>query len=72
MVDALATFGCFDAHYPALSPDLRATLFDGTVRALFVLPADAKRRNSYGPDKLLYGSSQAVEFIRLLWSSGAF
>ncbi|RLN34249.1 hypothetical protein C2845_PM03G21950 [Panicum miliaceum] len=52
---AAAMFSCFDAHYPALSPDLRAALFDGTIRELFVLPADAKRRNSYGPDKPLYG-----------------
>ncbi|OEL30008.1 putative 2-oxoglutarate-dependent dioxygenase AOP1.2 [Dichanthelium oligosanthes] len=55
VVQALATFGCFDAHYPALSPDLRAALFDGAVRELFALPVDTKRRNSYGPDKPLYG-----------------
>jgi len=55
VVDALATFGCFDAHYPALGPDLRAALFDGAVKPLLALPADAKRRNTYGPDRPLFG-----------------
>jgi isopenicillin N synthase-like dioxygenase len=55
VVDALATFGCFDAHYPSLTPDLRAALFDGAVRKLFALPDDAKRRNTYGPDRPLFG-----------------
>ncbi|KAF8681743.1 hypothetical protein HU200_045180 [Digitaria exilis] len=55
VVDALATLGCFDAHYPALTPDLRAAFFDGAVKELFALPADAKRRNTYGPDKPLFG-----------------
>ncbi|KAL6618730.1 hypothetical protein ACP70R_033869 [Stipagrostis hirtigluma subsp. patula] len=30
------------------TPELRAALFDGAVRPLFALPADAKRRNYYG------------------------
>jgi hypothetical protein len=55
VVDAFATFGCFDAHYPALAPELRAALFDGAVRPLFALPVDAKRRNHYGPDKPFHG-----------------
>ncbi|KAF8684418.1 hypothetical protein HU200_044312 [Digitaria exilis] len=55
VVDALATLGCFDAHYPALTPDLRAAFFDGAVKHLFALAADAKRRNTYGPDKPLFG-----------------
>ncbi|KAF6997764.1 hypothetical protein CFC21_013949 [Triticum aestivum] len=55
VMDALATFGCFDAHYPALAPAQRAALFDGAVRPLFALPADAKRRNHYGPSKPLHG-----------------
>ena len=52
MVDALDTFGCFDAHYPALAPEHRAALFDGAVRPLFALPVDAKRRNSHCKTKL--------------------
>jgi isopenicillin N synthase-like dioxygenase len=55
VVDALATFGCFDAHYPALAPDLRAALFDGAVKPLFALPVDAKQRNNYGPEKPFLG-----------------
>ncbi|WVZ99686.1 hypothetical protein U9M48_044949 [Paspalum notatum var. saurae] len=55
VMDALTTFGCFDAHYPALAPELRAELFDGAVRPLFALPADAKRRNDYGADKPFHG-----------------
>ncbi|CAN6287300.1 unnamed protein product [Urochloa humidicola] len=55
VVDALATFGCFDAHYPALSPAHRAALSDGAVKRLFALPADAKRRNDYGADRPLFG-----------------
>ncbi|CAM0953653.1 unnamed protein product [Alopecurus aequalis] len=55
VADALATFGCFDAHYPALAPAQRAELFDGAVRPLFALPTDAKRRNTYGPGKPFHG-----------------
>ena len=55
VTDALTTFGCFDAHYPALAPEQRAALFDGAVRPLFALPADAKRRNTYGPGKPFHG-----------------
>ncbi|KAM0851507.1 hypothetical protein ACQ4PT_052382 [Festuca glaucescens] len=55
VMDALATFGCFDAHYPALAPAHRAALFDGAVRPLFALPADTKRRNTYGPGKPFHG-----------------
>ncbi|KAL6848895.1 hypothetical protein ACP4OV_021478 [Aristida adscensionis] len=55
VIDALTTFGCFDAHYPALTPELRAALFDGAVRPLFALPADAKRRNYYGPELPWHG-----------------
>ncbi|CAL4935126.1 unnamed protein product [Urochloa decumbens] len=55
VVHALATFGCFDAHYPALSPDHRAALFDGAVKRLFALPDDIKRRNDYGADRPLFG-----------------
>jgi len=38
VVDALDTFGCFDAHYPALDLEHRAALFDSAVRPLFALP----------------------------------
>ncbi|KAK3137925.1 hypothetical protein QOZ80_5AG0362230 [Eleusine coracana subsp. coracana] len=55
VMDALATSGCFEAHYPALTPELRASLFDGAVRPLFALPVDAKRRNYYGADKPFHG-----------------
>ncbi|XP_047043985.1 probable 2-oxoglutarate-dependent dioxygenase AOP1 [Lolium rigidum] len=55
VMDALATFGCFDAHYPTLAPAHRAALFDGAVRPLFALPADVKRRNTYGPGKPFHG-----------------
>ena len=55
VMDALATFGCFEAQYPALTPQLRAELFDGAVRPLFALPADAKRRNYYGADRPFHG-----------------
>ncbi|KAL6618732.1 hypothetical protein ACP70R_033871 [Stipagrostis hirtigluma subsp. patula] len=55
VMHALATFGCFDAHYPALAPELRAAFFDGAVRPLFALPADAKRRNYYGADRPFHG-----------------
>ncbi|KAL6637166.1 hypothetical protein ACP70R_024738 [Stipagrostis hirtigluma subsp. patula] len=55
VMDALTTVGCFDAHYPALAPDLRAAFFDGAVRSLFALPIDTKLRNNYGPDKPLFG-----------------
>lgn len=55
VMDALATFGCFDAHYPALTPEQRAGLFDDAVRPLFALPVDAKRRNTYGPGKPFHG-----------------
>ncbi|RLN29802.1 hypothetical protein C2845_PM05G28480 [Panicum miliaceum] len=55
VMDALATFGCFDAEYPALTPEQRAALFDGAVRPLFALPVDAKRRNYYGADKPFHG-----------------
>lgn len=55
VTDALATLGCFDAHYPSLAPARRAALFDGAVRPLFALPADAKRRNTYGPGKPFHG-----------------
>ncbi|TVU20229.1 hypothetical protein EJB05_36428, partial [Eragrostis curvula] len=51
VMDALTSHGCFVAHCPALTPDLRAALFDGAVRPLFALPVDAKRRNYYGDDK---------------------
>ncbi|CAN6341157.1 unnamed protein product [Urochloa humidicola] len=52
---ALAAFGCFDAHYPALTPELRAALFDGAVKPLFALPVGAKRRNCYAPEKPFLG-----------------
>ncbi|KAF8684417.1 hypothetical protein HU200_044311 [Digitaria exilis] len=39
----------------ALSPDLRAAFFDGAVKNLLALPADAKRCNTYGRDKPLFG-----------------
>lgn len=52
---ALRTYGCFEAQYPALTPELRAGLFGRAVRPLFALPADAKRRNSYGPGKPFHG-----------------
>ncbi|CAL4894984.1 unnamed protein product [Urochloa decumbens] len=55
VMEALTTVGCFDAQYPALSPEQRAALFDGGVRPLFALPAEAKRRNSYGADKPFHG-----------------
>lgn len=55
VMDALTTFGCFHAHYPALTPELRAALFDGAVRPLFSLPVEAKRRNYYGADKPFHG-----------------
>ncbi|TVU20226.1 hypothetical protein EJB05_36425, partial [Eragrostis curvula] len=55
VMDALTTTGCFDAHYPALTPELRAALFDGAVKPLFALPVEAKRRNYYGADKPLHG-----------------
>ncbi|XP_066363801.1 probable 2-oxoglutarate-dependent dioxygenase AOP1 [Miscanthus floridulus] len=55
VMDALATFGCFEAQYPALTPQLRAGLFDGAVRPLFELSADAKRRNYYGADRPFHG-----------------
>ncbi|XP_048550587.1 probable 2-oxoglutarate-dependent dioxygenase AOP1 isoform X1 [Triticum urartu] len=55
VMDALATFGCFDAHYPALAPAQRAALFHGAVRPLFALPVDAKRHNHYGPGKPFHG-----------------
>jgi hypothetical protein len=55
VLDALATFGCFDAHYPALTPELRTALFEGAVRPLFALPVEAKRRNYYGADKPFHG-----------------
>lgn len=55
VMDALASFGCFDAHYPPLTPELRASLFDGAVQPLFSLPVETKRRNYYGPDKPFHG-----------------
>ncbi|KAL6610737.1 hypothetical protein ACP70R_040706 [Stipagrostis hirtigluma subsp. patula] len=55
VMDALATFGCFDAHYPALTPELRAALLDGAIRPLFSLPADVKRRNYVGPELPFHG-----------------
>ncbi|CAL4909663.1 unnamed protein product [Urochloa decumbens] len=55
VMGALAAFGCFVAHYPALTPELRAALFDGAVKPLFALPVGAKRRNYYGPDKCFHG-----------------
>ncbi|KAG0519342.1 hypothetical protein BDA96_09G256000 [Sorghum bicolor] len=55
VMKALSTFGCFEAQYPALTPQLRAELFDGAVRPLFALPADAKRRNYYGADRPFHG-----------------
>ncbi|KAL6894508.1 hypothetical protein ACP4OV_008606 [Aristida adscensionis] len=55
VVDALATVGCFEAHYPALAPHRRAALFDAAVKPLFALPAGTKLRNSYGPGKPLFG-----------------
>ena len=55
VMDALATFGCFDAEYPALTPEQRAALFDGATRPLFALPVDTKRRNYHGADKPFHG-----------------
>ncbi|TVU20228.1 hypothetical protein EJB05_36427, partial [Eragrostis curvula] len=55
VMDALTTTGCFDAHYPALTPEFRAALFDGAVKPLFALPVEAKRRNYYGADKPFHG-----------------
>ncbi|CAN6331908.1 unnamed protein product [Urochloa humidicola] len=55
VMGALAAFGCFDAHYPALTPELRAALFDGAVKPLFALPVGAKRRNCYAPEKPFLG-----------------
>ncbi|KAF0926983.1 hypothetical protein E2562_029211 [Oryza meyeriana var. granulata] len=55
VMDALTTFGWFDAHYPQLTPELRASLFDAAVRPLFALPVDTKRRNYYGPEKPFHG-----------------
>ena len=55
VMDALATFGCFDAEYPALTPEQRAALFDGAARPLFALPVDTKRRNDHGADKPFHG-----------------
>ncbi|KAL6618731.1 hypothetical protein ACP70R_033870 [Stipagrostis hirtigluma subsp. patula] len=55
VMDALTTFGCFDAHYPALTPELRAALLDGAIRPLFSLPADVKRRNYVGPELPFHG-----------------
>lgn len=55
VMDALTSSGCFVAHYPPLTPELRAALFDGAVKPLFALPVDAKRRNYYGDDKPYHG-----------------
>ncbi|TVU20227.1 hypothetical protein EJB05_36426, partial [Eragrostis curvula] len=55
VLNALTTFGYFDAHYPALTPEHRAALFDGAVRPLFALPVDAKRHNDYGAEKPFHG-----------------
>ncbi|KAL6848896.1 hypothetical protein ACP4OV_021479 [Aristida adscensionis] len=55
VMDALATFGCFDAHYPALTPELRDALFDGAAKPLFALPLDVKRRNYHGPELPFHG-----------------
>ncbi|XP_062181352.1 probable 2-oxoglutarate-dependent dioxygenase AOP1 [Phragmites australis] len=55
VMDALASFGCFEARYPPLTPELRAALFDTAVRPLFALPVDVKRRNYYGADKPFHG-----------------
>ncbi|GJN05504.1 hypothetical protein PR202_ga23135 [Eleusine coracana subsp. coracana] len=78
-MDSLATFGCFDAHYPALTPEFRAALFDGAVRPLFSLPVEAKRRNCCGADKPFYGyigdgpkSERVVrDFADLMWPDGS-
>ncbi|WVZ60015.1 hypothetical protein U9M48_010088 [Paspalum notatum var. saurae] len=69
VVDALATFGCFDAHYPALSPDMRAALFDGALGELFALPVDVKRRNSYGPDKPMHGYLAGIPDLTTAYES---
>uniref|UniRef100_A0A0D3GB55 2-oxoglutarate-dependent dioxygenase DAO n=1 Tax=Oryza barthii TaxID=65489 RepID=A0A0D3GB55_9ORYZ len=55
VMGALTTHGWFDAHYPQLTPELRASLFDAAVRPLFALPVHAKRRNHYGPEKPFHG-----------------
>ncbi|EEE64792.1 hypothetical protein OsJ_19648 [Oryza sativa Japonica Group] len=55
VMGALTTHGWFDAHYPQLTPELRAGLFDAAVRPLFALPVDAKRRNYHGPEKPFHG-----------------
>ncbi|KAL6906315.1 hypothetical protein ACP4OV_003916 [Aristida adscensionis] len=55
VMDALASFGCFVAHYPALTPELRVALFDGAARPLFALPLDVKRRNYCGPELPFHG-----------------
>ncbi|KAL6610736.1 hypothetical protein ACP70R_040705 [Stipagrostis hirtigluma subsp. patula] len=48
---------------------LRAALFDGAVRPLFALPADAKRHNYYGADEPFrgyLGRSDAYESIAIV------
>ncbi|CAL4994916.1 unnamed protein product [Urochloa decumbens] len=69
VMEALATIGCFDAHYPALTPQLRSALFDDSVRPLFTLSLDTKRRNYHGADKPFHGylgSRDAYESLAII------
>uniref|UniRef100_A0A0D9WK30 2-oxoglutarate-dependent dioxygenase DAO n=1 Tax=Leersia perrieri TaxID=77586 RepID=A0A0D9WK30_9ORYZ len=55
VMDAVTTAGVFEAHYPQLTPELRASLFRDAVQPLFSLPVETKRRNTYGPGKPFHG-----------------
>jgi hypothetical protein len=50
VMHALSTAGCFEAFFPP-SPQL----FGDTVKELFELPLETKRRNYYGPQYPFHG-----------------
>lgn len=61
VMEALATYGCFEAVYPKVTPSLRSSLLDDGVKQLFSLPLETKLKNY--SDKPFHGYLGQVPYL---------
>ncbi|XP_020242666.1 probable 2-oxoglutarate-dependent dioxygenase AOP1.2 [Asparagus officinalis] len=64
VMEALTTYGCFEAVYPKLSTELRSSVLDSLIKDLFRLPLETKLRNysdKGGGEKVHAFSKQLAE-----------
>jgi len=46
VMEALASYGCFEAVFPKVTPELRSAVFDNSMKELFALPVETKVKNT--------------------------